>query len=205
MIETKHVFESKIWLRRETTWEQKEAAIEFARALGFQSESAKFPVTSFEEGLQVPERLSAISDFKPEVKEADIPEDYTASSDSALPMLDYDWRKERGLEMMFSKGVLLKDENLDQLPDVMNLHFVIPEDADDATLEAACNLAFRYGMETTAYSGRLVRKISAPGNEIIFEGGGACQIDYTTTGSGVKIVIGGEGEQLAAFVSRLCE
>ena len=66
-----------------------------------------------------------------------------AASDTALPMPDYDWRRVRGLETLFSKGRLLEDRDLDQIPDVMNLHFVIPEDAEDFVYEAACNLAFR--------------------------------------------------------------
>ena len=50
---------------------------------------------------------------------------------------------------MLQKGDFLKDENQDLLPDVLDVKIVLPEDADDAMLVAACNLAWRFGMETT--------------------------------------------------------
>lgn len=67
------------------------------------------------------------------------------------PIFDLDFRKEKGLETMLQKGDFLKDENQDLLPDVLDVKIVLPEDADDAMLVAACNLAWRFGMETTGY------------------------------------------------------
>ena len=162
-------FKDKIHFCSGMTAAEKRMAVEFARILGFQSEAAVFPVTDHNKGLAIPKALRELERFCPKVPEVLIPEDYVAASDTALPMPDYDWRRVRGLETLFSKGRLLEDRDLDQIPDVMNLHFVIPEDAEDFVYEAACNLASRYGMDTTAYEGALIGDKEAKGNQIVLE------------------------------------
>lgn len=179
-------------------------AIELARTLGFQSEAAVFPVTDHHQGIEIPSDISDLKHFLPEIRKIKMPEDYVASSDSAKPMPDFDWRKKRGLETLFSKGKLLKDNNLDQLPDEMDLHFVIPEDAGDSIYEAACNMAFRYGMETTAYEGMLLRRESGGGNEILFEEKDECGIWWQEEDGSVKVKVTGKGDELVRFISELC-
>ena len=93
---------------------EKRMAVEFARILGFQSEAAVFPVTDHNKGLAIPKALRELERFCPKVPEVLIPENYVAASDAALPMPDYDWRRVRGLETLFSKGRLLQDCDLDQ-------------------------------------------------------------------------------------------
>lgn len=196
-------FHDKIHFAEGLSSAKKRNALEFARALGFQSEAAVFPVTDHQKGMEIPEDLSLLNQYRPEIRSVEIPEDYVASSDSAKPMPDFDGRQIRGLETLFSKGKLLKDNNLDQLPDEMDLHFVISEDADDSIYEAACNMAFRYGMETTAYEGELLRRESGSGNEILFQEHEKCQIRWQEE-DGVKVTVTGRGEELIQFVSRLC-
>ena len=196
-------FREKIYYPSDMTKEQKKISVELARVLGFQCEAAEFPVTDHNSGIKVPESLEELEKYRPEVPEVQIPEDYVASSDTARPMPDFDWRRKRGLETLFSRGELLQDQNLDQLPDTMDLHFVIPEDADDFVYEAACNLAFRFGMETTAYEGLLLDKDMEGGNRIIFEGGKDCNVSWEEDG-GILVKISGQGQQLLDFVSELC-
>ena len=130
--------------------------------LGFQSEAAVFPVTDHNKGWHS-KSAAGIRKILPES---------TGSTDTGGLCGSFRYgssharlrlRRVRGLETLFSKGRLLEDRDLDQIPDVMNLHFVIPEDAEDFVYEAACNLAFRYGMETTAYEGALIGDKEAKG------------------------------------------
>ena len=85
----KRQFTDKITLKKGADFGDRQCAVEFARALGFSCEAAVFPVTTWEEGLRVPDRISDLCDLQPvPQKEAnEIPEDYVASSDSPLPML----------------------------------------------------------------------------------------------------------------------
>lgn len=195
----------KIKLQKSSTYEEKVRTIEFARALGFQCEAATFPVTSWEDGLEVPKDYADFRLAQPEVASVEIPEDYVAASDTAKPMPDFDWRQKKGLETMFAKGQLLKDQNLDQLPDQMDVHFVLSKDVDDSLFEAACNLAFRFGMEVTAYEGILTREQSGLGNEIVFVESDICKMEYKEKSDGVQITIEGKGQELVTFISNMCQ
>ncbi len=197
-------FREKIYYPSGMTRKQKKIAVELARALGFQCEAAEFPVTDHNSGIKVPQSLEELGKYRPEVPKIQIPEDYVSSSDTARPMPDFDWRGKRGLETLFSRGNLLKDQNLDQLPDTMDLHFVIPEDADDFVYEAACNLAFRFGMETTAYEGLLIDKEAEYGNQIIFEKSKECKVGWEEKDGSILVKISGQGQALLDFVSELC-
>lgn len=196
-------FREKIKLAHGLNPHQIEVAVEYARVLGFQSEAAVFPVTSFEEGTPVPEELDALSGMQPETVPVELPDGYVAASDSAKPIIDFDWREKRGLEKMLSKGSILKDNNLDQLPDEMDVHFVLA-DTNDCIVAAAVNLAFRYGMETTAYKGRLVSD-EEYGNCIVFKSAEECSIMQEEKEDGVRIVISGNGDELVDFAAAFCE
>ena len=102
----KYQFSEKIALMQQTSFASRQIAVEFARALGFSCEAAVFPVTTWDEGIQVPTSMGEISDYMPEtVKEInEIPEGYVASSDYPLPMPEWDRRKRKGLERSFFKG-----------------------------------------------------------------------------------------------------
>lgn len=203
----KYQFLEKIALKHEKSFEFCQIAVEFARALGFMHEAACFPITSWNEGIQVPKTLDEIQTYLPEpMREAEtIPKDYVAASDSPLPMPKWDKRKKMGLERIFTKGPFLKDENLDELPDKMDVHLILPKDFSDFQMEAAVNLAFRFGMETTAFEGMLLLQESVGGNEILFTGGTEFSIVYEEKEDGVKVFISGDKENLVLEIANFCE
>lgn len=203
----KYQFNDKIALTKDRDFQYKKAAIEYARALGFLCEAAVFPVTTWGEGLPVPDAITDMTELQPipEREASMIPEGYVASSDSPLPIPEQDRRKRKGLECIFSKGSFLKDDNLDELPDRMDVYLVLQEGASDAQFAAAVNVAFRLGMETTGYEGILLRECSLPGNEIIFVDGEEFSVSYEGTQNGVKVYISGNGEALESGIGMLCE
>lgn len=106
---------------------------------------------------------------------------------------------------MFQKGPFLKDQNHDFLPDALDVKLVLPEDASDAMFLAACDLAYRFGMETTGYEGTILAEAGYKGNQIIFEKADQTELVLgETDGDGVKVYLRGDGEALTAFTARLC-
>ncbi len=197
-------FRSPIHLKNDLSISYMERAIEFSRLLGFQTETATFPVTADDEGIDVPETYAGFSSFYRKEEELILPEDYVASSDSARPIMDFDWRKKRGLEALFEKGAFLPDENLDQLPDSMNFRIYL-ENPRRFLLEAACNLAFRFGMETTAYDGLLLTDTpDDTGNLIVLREDDRCEVRLEENGEYQRVIISGNDESLVPFISRIC-
>ncbi|MFR6133462.1 MAG: hypothetical protein ACLUI5_08080 [Fusicatenibacter saccharivorans] len=106
---------------------------------------------------------------------------------------------------MFQKGPFLKDQSHDFLPDALDVKLVLPEDASDAMFLAACDLAYRFGMETTGYEGTILAEAGYKGNQIIFEKADQTELVLgETDGDGVKVYLRGDGEALTAFTARLC-
>jgi len=133
------------------------------------------------------------------------PEGYEAASDHIGPVYDLDFREKTGLEKMFQKGPFLKDQNHDFLPDALDVKLVLPEDASDAMFLAACDLAYRFGMETTGYEGTILAGAGYKGNQIIFEKADQTELVLGETDcDGVKVYLHGDGEALTAFTARLC-
>ena len=126
------------------TGEQKRYAVEAALLLGFQTETATFPVITADGEIPVPKNMEELKALWKK-STGEVPEEYESASKHTGPIFDLDFRKEKGLETMLQKGDFLKDENQDLLPDVLDVKIVLPEDADDAMLVAACNLAWRFG------------------------------------------------------------
>lgn len=120
-------------------------AIEASLLLGFQTVQAKFPVIIDAEGDVLPgnpdeiQKLWNLTGMNP-------PEEYVPASEHAGEVFDLEFRRKKGLEYLFFKGELLKDENQDLLPDHLNVKLVLPEQMDRGILLSACNLAFRLGM-----------------------------------------------------------
>ncbi|MCR4956662.1 MAG: hypothetical protein K6A30_08250 [Lachnospiraceae bacterium] len=198
-----YVWKDAIKLRHNMKFDEMVLAVEYARWCGFHSESATFPVTSFENGLEIPKAFSEFSCENKETKQQILPKDYVAASDYAKPMPDFDFRTERGLETLFSTGEVLKDMDLDRLPDTMDVHFVMEEDSEDL-LEAACNMAFRLGMETTSYKGVLLVKEERKGNVIRFSKGKTTGMSLESQ-KPLQINVHGSGEELVTFVAKVCE
>lgn len=178
-------------------------AIEASLLLGFQTVQAKFPVITDAEGDVLPgnpdeiQKLWNLTGMNP-------PEEYVPASEHAGEVFDLEFRRKKGLEYLFFKGELLKDENQDLLPDHLNVKLVLPEQMDRGILLSACNLAFRLGMETTKYEGSIIASEDYEGNVILLEGGSIPQIRYEEDGDRVKIHITGSGEELLQFTAELC-
>ena len=141
-----------IRLPENLTKETAKHLVEFALWKGFFAVSAVFPVVSRKEGIKVPDCLSFCQNVMP-IEER--PDFYEAASNHAFPIPDLDWRKKKGLESIFAKGIFLKDTNHDLLPDALDCRIVLPEEVDESIVIAAANLAYRLGMETTAYEGAI--------------------------------------------------
>ena len=127
----------KLKLAAGMTGEQKRYAVEAALLLGFQTETATFPVITADGEIPVPENMEELKALWKK-STGETPEEYESASKHTGPIFDLDFRKEKGLETMLQKGDFLKDENQDLLPDVLDVKIVLPEDADDAMLVAAC-------------------------------------------------------------------
>ena len=127
----------KLKLAAGMTGEQKRYAVEAALLLGFQTETATFPVITADGEIPVPENMEELKALWKK-STGGTPEEYESASKHTGPIFDLDFRKEKGLETMLQKGDFLKDENQDLLPDVLDVKIVLPEDADDAVAEALC-------------------------------------------------------------------
>lgn len=186
------------------TKEQKRNTVEAALLLGFQAETAVFPVAAADGEIPVPETKEEFRKLWKKTADA-APEGYEAASDHIGPVYDLDFREKTGLEKMFQKGPFLKDQNHDFLPDALDVKLVLPEDASDAMFLAACDLAYRFGMETTGYEGTILAEAGYKGNQIIFEKADQTELVLgETDGDGVKVYLRGDGEALTAFTARLC-
>ncbi|WP_313341002.1 M14 family metallopeptidase [Sedimentibacter sp.] len=195
---------NKIWLTEGLSLEQKKRAVEQSLIMGFYSTSAKFPIASKESGMKIADNLSHLKEiFK--IESAKWPEEYVSASKSAKPLPEFDWRKKKGLESIFSKGMLLKDLNYDQLPDKLDFKIIIPKDCDLSVLTAACNFAFRFGMETTAFEGPIVADDDWNGNRLIFENDNECGMELIGSNENINVRIFGQGEELEKFSSDICE
>lgn len=195
---------NKIWLTEGLNWEEKKRAVEQSLIMGFYSTSAKFPVTSKNSGMKITGSLDELQEIY-NVKQEKWPEGYISSSKAAKTIPDFDWRQKKGLESIFSKGLILKDNDFDQLPDELDLKIVLPIDCDLSILTAACNLAFRLGMETTSYDGPIVTEEDWKGNKLVFEKDTECGIEFTEKNGIITIRVFGQGEELEKFSAYLCE
>ena len=154
--------------------------------------------------MKIPDNLDDLEEIYSTAHEK-WPEGYISASKGAKPILEFDWRKKKGIESIFSKGMFLKDKNFDQLPDELDLKIAFPKKCDLSVLTAACNFAFRFGMETTAYEGPIVAEEDWKGNLLIFEEDSECGMELIEN-EGRKVVrIHGQGEELERFSSRICE
>lgn len=196
----------KLKLRNGLNWDEQKLAIQTALVMGFSSENATFPVTTTKEGLALPSTIKDLAGLlEAFTKTTDLPADYVAASDTPGSLLDFDWRRKRGLESLFSLGDFLKDENKDLLPDYLNFKFVLPKETDLAILRAACNFSFRFGMETTKIEDFLITDHYTSGNAIIFSKDSKCSMKLEEGKEGYIIRVSGEGEELLAFSSSICE
>ncbi len=193
----------KLKLEAPLTGEMRRYAIEAALLLGFQSETAVFPVISEEGEVPVPkteEELLALWTLPA----PPAPPEYLPAKKEG-PVFELDFREKKGLENLFSRGMFLKDEDYDLLPDKLDVKLVLPEDADKSVLVAACNLAFRFGMETTAFEGEITAQEGYEGNAVIFEPGERPELVLEELADVTRVHVRGKGKELEEFSSCLCE
>ena len=118
----------------------------------------------------------------------------------------------QGLEALFEREYLVKDEDYDFLPDRIDASIALPEEFDDFELSAACDLAARLGMESLGLElpilaregrprGALIRIVRSDNCRVTLRGGLGMA---GATGEMRIIDLLGEGEALASMVSALC-
>lgn len=185
------------------TRERINLAIEAALLLGFQTESTHFPIAGKNGEVEIPVSWDELKGlWKLELKKA--AEDYQEAK-PAGDLFNLDFRKKKGLETIFGVGRFFEDNNYDFLPDKMNVKIVLPEEADQSVVIAACNIAFRLGMETTSYRGGLLESCEYEGNCFVFENKGDAKLTFEETGQYMKVHVWGTGTELEKFSALLCE
>lgn len=97
----------KLKLAAGMTGEQKRYAVEAALLLGFQTETATFPVITADGEIPVPENMEELKALWKK-STGETPEEYESASKHTGPIFDLDFRKEKGLETMLQKGDFLK-------------------------------------------------------------------------------------------------
>ena len=186
------------------TTEERKLALEAALLLGFQTEAAAFPVAGVKGEIPAPkteEELQALY----QLSEPEVPDGYKTAEGHPEPMFDLDFRKEKGLETIFGKGPFLKDEDYDFLPDRLDVKIKLPEDADASMMIAACNIAFRLGMETTGYEGGITAEEGYGGNAIILEEADQAEMTMEESDGVMKVYLRGRGKELEELSSLICE
>ncbi len=193
--------------RLKLTWplsrEEMKTDIEAAFLLGFQSETAVFPVIAEDGEIPAPESKEDLKALWT-LEGTEAPPDFVPAKKQG-PIFDLDFREKKGLENLFSRGMFLKDEDFDLLPEQLDMKLVLPEDADRSMLVAACNLAFRFGMETTAFQGSIVADEDFGGNAVVFEHGECAEMSLEECTDAVRVHIKGKGAKLEDFSALLCE
>lgn len=130
------------------------------------------------------------------------PQDYESASAHFKPLRPRYERAENGLECLFETGLFLEDENMDGLPDRLNARLLMPEDPGPLGLQMLCDLAARFGMETTRLQYPLALEEDDGISPLIrLEQGGEPAVKLLR-GSRAEVVICG-GDQAAPLVSEL--
>ncbi|MCI7742780.1 MAG: hypothetical protein MSO56_10885 [Clostridiales bacterium] len=151
-------------------------AVELAQLIGFCSISLEFPVAQMPEDPRDDDTLYfavgtvptgenvipvAVTDDPASVwtqvyeqyplnnyRMVPAPQNYVSATANAIRTPEA--HRTGGLELLFEKDWLLRDLDGDGLPDQVDCYLVCADTMEDATCRAACDLAARFGMETTA-------------------------------------------------------
>jgi len=200
------IWKNKLQVREEFSWEEKKLAVQTAFIFGFQSERAKFPVASLEGDMEIPVKAAMEELLAPFQLLQEIPQDYVDATRNAKEIPAFDWRNKKGLESLFAvNGEFLLDENNDLLPDQLNFQIILPKEASSSILIAACNISFRFGMETTGFSGSLLAEEYQAGNAIIFRESEKCRVYIEDDDKGARVYVEGTGEEVEMLSSKICE
>lgn len=184
----------------------KACAVETAMLQGFLAVSAVFPVVAVGacDNAQKLWRETRMEAAK-RLERRPLPAGYRSALPEAKPIPDFDFRAKRGLESLFSIGTFLKDRDGDLLPDAIDFKICLPENCDAYVTAAACTLAFRMGMEVTAYEGPVTGGELEPGNKIVFRDADACRVNLVSQDGNSILIVRGRGEELFRFINRFCE
>lgn len=98
-----------------------------------------------------------------------VKENFISATDSPHPLRPRFDRAEAGLESLFERDFLLKDEDLDVLPDKLDAAVLMDGAVSEKLLGVMCTVALRLGMELTAVRYPLVTEQDAGGNLFRFE------------------------------------
>ncbi len=194
----------KLALRANPSKQEQELALEAAFLLGFQTESSTFPIAGADGQIEAPRNAAELEAlFTLPVTPA--PSPVRAAPRDPASLFELDFRDERGLEELFSRGSLLQDTDCDFLPDRLDVKLVLPPTPSLSVMVAACNIAFRLGMETTAYEGSLLAGEDYRGNAIFLEDGDQAEMTLEKADGFTRIHLRGRGKELEDFSSVLCE
>lgn len=195
----------KLRLTEHMSANEKRMAVQAALLLGFQEESAAFPIAGIDGEIPVPGSMQELESLWKLDAGAKEPEGYEAATEHTGENFELDYRTERGLECIFGIGEFLKDEDGDGFADRLDVKLVLTENADLSMTIAACNIAFRFGMETTGYEGEILAEEGYHGNAVIFGYGEQAEMTAERDKDAYRVYIRGCGEELESFSARICE
>ena len=178
-------------------------SVNLALGIGFETITTTFPIVEITDQDNIDKLWKQWSNR--EYTSVAEPSDHVNATTSAKEIPPYDWRKDKGLESVFDCGPLLPDNNLDLLPDALNLKIVLSPTAAIETIAAACNFAFRLGMETTAYQGSIVAEPGYKGNRIIFTEEPGFSVRLLEDGDATIVEVSGAGSELVTMSSQFLE
>lgn len=191
-------FNRKLMLSRSMNGSELSLALDTALFMGFSSTSAEFPVTSYVEGEKPVASLKELQNICPDGQE--LKAGYVSSTKSAHLIPEF-VKENTGLEGLFFNEHFLQDEDHDCLPDKINFKIVLPENCPDRIAEAACNFAFRVGMEVTKCLSGILADADYKGNTVIFTEGSESEISFSEDEySHVTIQC---GEDIVGFLSQI--
>ena len=133
----------------------------------------------------------------------DAPKDFRAVKN--IPLEAFDSRCHKGLESLFDKDYILRDDNNDLLPDKVDAKILLDDGYSKHQVAAACNLAARLGMETTAISYPITTGDEDGGNLFMFRDETQCTLHFEGDEARQHFVFTGNGQALVDFSSAFCE
>jgi len=134
--------------------------------------------------------------------EVSAPHDFRATKN--MPLAAFDLRDKKGLESLFDKDFILRDDNLDLLPDRIDAKILLNDSLDKEQVAAACNLAARLGLETTVISYPITTDSETENNLFVFANGIECGLSLEE-GPNYRFVFTGDGQDLINFSAAFCE
>jgi hypothetical protein len=146
---------------------------------------------------------SLTQDFQRSTHEQKADDGFLAAK--TLPIDAFDRRERKGLESLFDKDYILHDDNHDLLPDRLDARILLSKNFSKEQIAAACNIAARLGLETTAAAYPITCTYETANNVFIFETAETCRLAVEEVGDKRRFVCSGDGDELVNFSSVLCE